>query len=716
MPHSHRKNAPFANDTLAQLEEVLAKVHSNDCVMVLGDFNCKLARNVPNLTGRWCVHKQSNKVGEDLLDLMRRHNLFAISTFFQPPRKKSNATYLPRDKIYAPSQIDYVLISNRWATAVQNCKVKWGVSCQRWGRLYDHGLVSCMFVSRVRSGKPSKRFDFSLLRTNEATRSNFEQEIISALDTSLPPNSSASTSFGKLRSAVQSAAAKALPTRKAVSIRKRNVSNRTRDLYKKRKLNYNQMDSSERTAINKNITSSCREDYREYIDSMLGDMDAAERVGNLRETTRITKALSNRNSSFSNVMPSRDLNGEPITSTNQLLDSWNEFLSKKFAMPDSDLHRSREHTVSSEDSLSDKELDAALFSMKPGKAPGWDEIPAEVYQHSATARSELYRIIRIIFDTECIPEELVRGVFIMIYKKKERDNFSNYRAICLLCHAYKLLSTVIARRLHIDLAEVLPDTQAGFRPARGTRDNVCILKWTIKMILRESREAVVTFIDYSAAFDTESQLFLDEALSRAGVSMKIRRIIQAIFLAAQGCVRQRRSDGSFTESELFDIARGVLQGDVFSPVAFIIGLWLIFKRHDLPNSGITVGKAPFQVHISNLEYADDAGLIDDTVAVSSERLTSVSDGSISDAAMSISLEKTKSMPIHEKVPVTETLEEDVIAMKFKNKCVKCEVCKCTVADFVISAAVHVRGKEHWLTKRSNLRNGRKSRASETQLL
>ena len=227
---------------------------------------------------------------------------------------------------------------------------------------------------------------------------------------------------------------------------------------------------------------------------------------------------------------------------NQLLDYWNEFLSKKFAMPDSDLHRSREHTVSSEDSLSDKELDPALFSMKPGKAPGWDEIPAEVYRHSATARSELYRIIRIIFDTECIPEELVRGVFIMIYKKKERDYFSNYRAICLLCHTYKLLSTVIARRLHIDLAEVLPDTQAGFRPARGTRDNVCILKWTIKMILRESRDAVVTFIDYSAAFDTESQLFLDEALSRAGVSMKIRRIIQAIFLAAQGCVRQRRAD------------------------------------------------------------------------------------------------------------------------------------------------------------------------------
>ena len=168
--------------------------------------------------------------------------------------------------------------------------------------------------------------------------------------------------------------------------------------------------------------------------------------------------------------------------------------------------------------LSDKKLDDSLFAIKPGKAPGWDEIPAEVYQNSQTARTELYRIIRIIFDTESIPAELVRGIFIMIYKKKERDNFSNYRAICLLCHAYKLLSAVLARRLHIDLAQVLPDTQAGFRPARGTRDNICILKWTWKwMILREKREVVITFIDYTASFDTESQPFLDEAISQAGV-------------------------------------------------------------------------------------------------------------------------------------------------------------------------------------------------------
>ena len=148
---------------------------------------------------------------------------------------------------------------------------------------------------------------------------------------------------------------------------------------------------------------------------------------------------------------------------------------------------------------------------------------------------------------------------------------------------------VISRRMTHDLEDILPDSQAGFRPARGTRDNVCILKWTIKMVLREAREAVITFIDYSAAFDTESHLFLDEALRSAGISIKIRRMIQCIYRVAKGCVRISKADGTFEYFNIFDISRGVLQGDIFSPVAFIVGLWRIFKLYDRPNAGITLG-------------------------------------------------------------------------------------------------------------------------------
>ena len=125
------------------------------------------------------------------------------------------------------------------------------------------------------------------------------------------------------------------------------------------------------------------------------------------------------------------------------------------------------------------------------------------------------------------------------------------------------------------------------------------------MLLRENREAVVTFIDYSAAFDTESQLFLDEALSVAGVSGKVRRVIQAIFSAAQGCVRTQNADGTPVFSDFFDILRGVLQGDIFSSVTYIEGLWRIFCLHHIPHAGVPVGQLPYTVHISKLEYADD---------------------------------------------------------------------------------------------------------------
>ena len=93
------------------------------------------------------------------------------------------------------------------------------------------------------------------------------------------------------------------------------------------------------------------------------------------------------------------------------------------------------------------------------------------------------------------------------------------------------------------LEERLPDSQAGFRKARGCRDNVLILKLIIDELVRAEQEAVVTFIDYTAAFDSLSHRYLDESLAEAKVSPKVRRIIRAIYGAATGAVRIRKPSG-----------------------------------------------------------------------------------------------------------------------------------------------------------------------------
>ena len=671
MPHSQRKK-PLAADILKQLEDIISQVSTSLCIILLGDLNCKLRRNDSGVTGRWCIHKTHNAEGKKLADFLRRNRLVAISTFFQSRRGKSNATYLAKDPLYKPSQIDYIMISSRWATSIVNSKVKWGISLQRWGRPYDHGLVDCVLRMRIKCGKGGRVAlrDYSRLKSDGALRASFDTAVQVNLANSSSNGDDPAESFSTLRQSITDAATSTLPPRIPTRLRKRHVSNRTKSLYQQRQNRFNVMTPEERRAANKAIWSSSRNDYRDYMDSVITEMEIAERKGNMREISRLTKIISGKSAEL--VMPSKDLSAAPITSSQQLFKSWNEFLTAKFSAPATDQNRNLEQTVSPEDHLDTPELEEALAALQSNRAPGWDGIPIEAYQHSAAAKNELFRIVIMIWEGETVPAPMVRGIFIMFYKKGERDKFSNYRAICLLCHAYKLLSAVIARRLHVQLEPILPDSQAGFRPARGTRDNVCILRWTVGMLIRESREAVVTFIDYTAAFDTQSQKFLDEALGCAGVSIKIRRIVQAIFWAASGCVRIRNPDGTEQLSDPFDIARGVLQGDIFSPAGFIVGLWKIFQKHDIPGAGVTVGDYPHQVEVSSLEYADDAGLLDEDELAASTRVTAIAIGSRTDAAMEISKPKTKALHIHRRIKVSDTSEQEIVSLKLKHRCEDCD--------------------------------------------
>ena len=131
------------------------------------------------------------------------------------------------------------------------------------------------------------------------------------------------------------------------------------------------------------------------------------------QVTRLTKLLSGK-SYATTTMPSKDLAGNAITSSEQLLSSWNEFLKKKFAEPGIEKNRAREQTVCQEDHIGKNELEDCLKYLKTDRAPGWDKIPIEAYQQSASAESEFFRIVYVIWDCELLPSEIVRGIFIML--------------------------------------------------------------------------------------------------------------------------------------------------------------------------------------------------------------------------------------------------------------------------------------------------------------
>ena len=93
------------------------------------------------------------------MDLMRAHDLFAVGTAFKPKAKRwdssarkcvCNASYIDKDRKKRPRRLDHICVSNRWKSMIKNTKIKWGPSEHRFGRKFDHGLVSAIWHWRTK--------------------------------------------------------------------------------------------------------------------------------------------------------------------------------------------------------------------------------------------------------------------------------------------------------------------------------------------------------------------------------------------------------------------------------------------------------------------------------------------------------------------------------------------------------------------------------------
>ena len=227
------------------------------------------------------------------------------------------------------------------------------------------------------------------------------------------------------------------------------------------------------------------------------------------------------------------------------------------------------------DNLTVEEIQQGIAKMKPNKACGPDEIPIEVFQNCPSCMRLLSTLLFKIWRDEEVPAELAQATFVMLHKKGSTDDPTKYRCLAMLNHAYKALSQCLLARIEKETEKYLSEWQAGFRASRGCRDNVLTLRTIYDWVLAQQKELFVTFIDYTAAFDSVSHKFLDQALARAGASNKSRAIFRAIYNAASARTEVADVDGKTVLSEAFPIRRGVVQGDITSPLYFILALELI---------------------------------------------------------------------------------------------------------------------------------------------
>ena len=208
------------------------------------------------------------------------------------------------------------------------------------------------------------------------------------------------------------------------------------------------------------------------------------------------------------------------------------------------------------------------------------------------------------------PEEWLRSFTCPIHKKGSLEDLNNYRAVTLMCAATKLYNRTLLERLRSVLDDRLRPNQNGFRQGRGTVGHIFALRRVIETSLeRVSRNLVVLFVDFCAAFDSVYWQRLAEALRSLSVPEVLIDAVLAVYRGAVTAVRTGEGP-----TEWFRIWAGVLQGDTLAPYLFVLVVDVMLRRIMSEMRGFRFEVLGVEKSITDLDYADDLVLLASTLA------------------------------------------------------------------------------------------------------
>ena len=179
----------------------------------------------------------------------------------------------------------------------------------------------------------------------------------------------------------------------------------------------------------------------------------------------------------------------------------------------------------------------------------------------------LHSICQKIWKTQQCPQDWKRSVFIAIPKKGNAKECPNYCTIALISHASKVMLKIVQARLQEYVNRELPDVQAGFRKARGTRDQITNICWIIKKVKEFQKNIYFCFIDYAKAFDCVDHNKLWQILQEMGIPDHLTCLLRKVYAGQEATVRTRHGT-----TDWLQVGKEIHQSCILSP-------WLFTRYH-----------------------------------------------------------------------------------------------------------------------------------------
>ena len=594
-----------------QLQASLEEIPSHDLKIVMGDMNAKVGND--NTDYERSMGREGcgimNENGERLLELCTTYDLVIGGTLFPHKDIHKLTWHSPngRDR----NQIDHFMINGTWRRSLCDVKVKRGADIGS-----DHHMVVAEVRIKLRKAggrrTGNQRIDVEKLQVPEV-RNTFVLHLrnkfqILADDTAQDINKK----WDQIKDTYLQASKTCLGTR--VQKRKEWITENTWQAISKRRAMKKQLmeakseESKEHykqqyREANQDVRKQTRADKRAFMDDLASQAEDAASRGEQGEVYKITRVICGKFRGASDV-PVTDKQGQLLTSESEIDARWAEHFKEILNRPpptaEADIVEAEHDLDVTTEPPGKEEIISAIKSMKNRKAPGKDNLNAELFKADPDlAAKMLLPLFEDIWEEKEVPNDWNEGIIIKIPKKGALSNCDNWRGITLLSIPSKIMAKIIIRRISDAVDLHLRKEQAGFRKGKRCLDQIFILRNIIEQCTEWQRQLYINFIDFEKAFDSIHRDSLWRILRAYGIPQHIVLLIRSFydhFTCSVGNSDHR-----------FQVKTGVRQGCVMSALLFNIAIdWVMRQATEDQPRGIrwTLFSA-----LEDLDFADDLALV-----------------------------------------------------------------------------------------------------------
>ena len=595
------------------LEELLASVSKSDQLVVMGDFNARVGRDVTTWDGVIGSYGEEvkNRNGQKLLGLCATNELVVLNTIYQ---HKDIHKYTWESKGRGlTSIIDYFIVKKAMRPGVADVKVIRGAELDS-----DHYLVLMKVSLKPRKLRKEMGVIRQKLRVNKlaesSTRRRFQVELSSRFrQRRCVDGNDVERVWREFKDSITEATEKVVGRSKKRKVKKatswwsvevKQAVRKKKDMYKKALGERSDKAWEEYKVAKKEAKRVVREakeaDWircgKQLQKNFLENRRAFWKKVKEKETTsRLRAGIEGKD-------------GKLLTDIVEVKERWREHFSELLEGDGRGIGMALEEREIEEglvDEITEDEIRGAIARLKRGKAAGVCGIQGEMVKAGGdTVVRWLHLIFNMVWKTGKAPEDWQKAVIVAIHKKGSKKLCKNYRGISLLSIPGKVFAKILDARMRQVTEGQVMEEQAGFRVGRGCRDQIFVMRQLAEKTIEKDGKMYAAFIDLEKAYDKVWREDMWRTLATYGVSGRLLRAVKALYENSKARVRVEDE-----LTECFEVRQGVRQGCPLSPWLFNVFLDMVAREARAQfKGGVCLDNCTVQL----LMFADDTVLLAET--------------------------------------------------------------------------------------------------------